>query len=222
MEAQGKPSPDELALLEPLRGKVPDEVFGEPFVPPVATAPARTATLLRRADELLREAGCKREGTSEGCRTASRSRSSSSTSRPRLQPHTASFLPNLKLVGIEARSRIVDAAQYQRRVGRVRLRRRHPAHGMGMTPDEGLRSMFGSRTATVEGSSNIAGVRDPAVDTLIKRGADRRHPRRTRHRVPGAGPGAARRALLDPHVVQGRPLAGILGHVRPPGREAAL
>src|SRR5262249_6983825 len=35
MMADGPPSADELALLEPLRGKVPDEVFGEPFVPPV-------------------------------------------------------------------------------------------------------------------------------------------------------------------------------------------
>jgi hypothetical protein len=32
MMAVGKPSADELALLESFRGKVPDEVFGEPFV----------------------------------------------------------------------------------------------------------------------------------------------------------------------------------------------
>ena len=35
MMATGKPGADELALLEPFRGKVPEEVFGEPFVPPV-------------------------------------------------------------------------------------------------------------------------------------------------------------------------------------------
>ena len=31
MMATGKPSPEELALLEPFRGKLPDEVFGEPY-----------------------------------------------------------------------------------------------------------------------------------------------------------------------------------------------
>ena len=36
MKAVGKPSPEELVLLEPFRGQVPDEVFGEPFVPPVS------------------------------------------------------------------------------------------------------------------------------------------------------------------------------------------
>ncbi len=32
--ANGPPSPEELKLLEPFRGQVPDEVFGAPFVPP--------------------------------------------------------------------------------------------------------------------------------------------------------------------------------------------
>src|SRR5262249_13178635 len=36
MMAVGKPSANELALLKSFRGKVPDEVFGEPFVPPVS------------------------------------------------------------------------------------------------------------------------------------------------------------------------------------------
>ena len=37
MEAKGKPGPEELALLEPLRGKVAaDEVFGDVYLPPVS------------------------------------------------------------------------------------------------------------------------------------------------------------------------------------------
>ena len=51
------------ALLEPFRGKVPDEVFGEPYVPPVSDGSGSDRNLLRRADALLREAGCKREGS---------------------------------------------------------------------------------------------------------------------------------------------------------------
>src|SRR5207244_12270421 len=35
MVSGGPASPEELKLLEPFRGQVPDEVFGEPFVPPV-------------------------------------------------------------------------------------------------------------------------------------------------------------------------------------------
>src|SRR5262249_14672454 len=57
MEANGKPSPDELALLEPFRGKVPDEVFGEPFVPPKSDGSGQDRALLRKANQLLQEAG---------------------------------------------------------------------------------------------------------------------------------------------------------------------
>ncbi|MGA2794260.1 MAG: ABC transporter substrate-binding protein, partial [Roseiarcus sp.] len=51
MEAVGKPGPGELALLEPFRGKVPDAVFGDPYVPPDSDGSGSDRALLRRADE---------------------------------------------------------------------------------------------------------------------------------------------------------------------------
>src|SRR5438128_1615919 len=58
MMAEGKPAADELALLEPFRGKVDDEVFGESFVPPVSDGSGQDRTLLRKASALLHDAGC--------------------------------------------------------------------------------------------------------------------------------------------------------------------
>ena len=57
MMANGKPSDDELKLLEPYRGKVPDEVFGEPFVPPVSDGSGQDRNLLRHASQILNQAG---------------------------------------------------------------------------------------------------------------------------------------------------------------------
>ena len=57
MMAVGKPSAEELALLESFRGKLPDEVFGDPFVPPVSDGLGQDRALLRKASALLREAG---------------------------------------------------------------------------------------------------------------------------------------------------------------------
>src|SRR5919201_1021673 len=57
MVAVGKPSAEELALLEPFRGKVSDEVFGEPFVPPVSNGSGQDRAMLRHASALLQEAG---------------------------------------------------------------------------------------------------------------------------------------------------------------------
>ena len=57
MTAEGKPGEAELALLEPFRGKVPDEVFGEPFMPPVSDGSGQDRALLRKASQLLQQAG---------------------------------------------------------------------------------------------------------------------------------------------------------------------
>src|SRR6201999_2552937 len=57
MMANGPPSPEELALLEPFRGQVPDEVFGQPCVPPVSDGSGQDRTLLRKASQLLLDAG---------------------------------------------------------------------------------------------------------------------------------------------------------------------
>ena len=53
MMAKGPPSPEELKLLEPWRGKVPDQVFGEPFVPPVSDGSGQDRALLRKASQIL-------------------------------------------------------------------------------------------------------------------------------------------------------------------------
>ena len=64
--ATGKPDAAELALLEPFRGKVPDEVFGEPYVPPVTDGSGHDLRWLRRAAQLLAEAGYRRHERQAG------------------------------------------------------------------------------------------------------------------------------------------------------------
>ena len=72
----GAPSPEELKLLEPFRGQVPDEVFGEPFVPPVSDGSGQDRSLLRKAQQLLSEAGLPSRTANGCCRTARSSGSS--------------------------------------------------------------------------------------------------------------------------------------------------
>ena len=57
MMASGPPSPEELKLLEPFRGQVPDEVFGRRSCRRSRMARGRTARLLRKASQLLQDAG---------------------------------------------------------------------------------------------------------------------------------------------------------------------
>jgi microcin C transport system substrate-binding protein len=167
MKAAGTPGPEELALLEPFRGKVPDEVFGEPFVPPVSDGSGSDRNLLRRADALLREAGCKREGNVLRLPGGKPFEIEFLDYQAALQPHTQPYQANLKRLGIEARSRIVDAAQYRRRLEEFDFDMTTMALGGSMTPGDALRVVFGSQAAATPGSRNIAGVADPAVDALV-------------------------------------------------------
>jgi microcin C transport system substrate-binding protein len=167
MKAAGAPGPEELKLLEPFRGKVPEEVFGEPFVPPVSDGSGSDRNLLRRADTLLREAGCKREGNVLKLPSGKPFEIEFLDYQAALQPHTQPYQANLKRLGIEARSRIVDAAQYRRRLEEFDFDMTTMALGGAMTPGDSLRVVFGSQAAATPGSRNIAGVADPAVDALV-------------------------------------------------------
>jgi microcin C transport system substrate-binding protein len=168
MKAVGKPSPEEIALLEPFRDRLPASVFGEPVLPPVSDASGQDRRLLRRADELLREAGCKREGGVLKLPNGQPFRIEFLDSQPALQPHTQPFQANLKRLGIDAVSRIVDAAQYQRRMEEYDFDMASRNLGGSTTPGDSLRVVYGSEAARRPGSQNIAGIEHPAVDALIE------------------------------------------------------
>jgi microcin C transport system substrate-binding protein len=76
---------------------------------------------------------------------------------------------NLKLLGIDAKIRMVDAAQYQQRLKDFDFDITTERYSMRNTPGVELRSYFGSAAATMDGSLNLAGISDPAVDALVER-----------------------------------------------------
>ena len=114
MKAVGRPGPDELAILEPFRGKVPDEVFGEPFVPPVSDGSGQDRALLRKASMLLQDA---RYVIKDGKRTT-----------PQGEAFVVEFLTTIPFRGRvhhlhqesrerrhDASVRVVDPVQYRKR-----------------------------------------------------------------------------------------------------------
>lgn len=166
-KAVGKPSPEELALLEPFRGKVPEEVFGEPWLPPVSDGSGSDRALLRRADERLRAAGCKRDGNVLKLPNGQPFEIEFLDSTPSLQPHTQPFQANLKRLGINATSRIVDGAQYQRRLDEFDFDMISRAMSGSAIPSDTMRVIYGSEAAKTRGSRNVGGIAHPAIDAMI-------------------------------------------------------
>lgn len=167
LKAEGKPSEAELKLLEPLRGKVPDEVFGEPFVMPVSDGSGQDRAILRRAVQLLNEAGAKK--TPEGMVLPDGTPLTVEflEDDPALNKHTTGFVNALKLIGITASIRTIDPAQFARRRQEFDFDIVMQRYTMSLAPGESLRLYFGSDAAKTVGSRNLAGIDDPAVDALI-------------------------------------------------------
>jgi microcin C transport system substrate-binding protein len=169
MVAVGKPSPEELALLEPFRGKVPDEVFGEPFVPPVSDGSGQDRAMLRHASALLHEAGFP---VKDGKRVTPQGEPISVEfllDEPSFQPHHMPFIKNLGVLGIDATLRIVDPVQYRKRVDDFDFDLTVQRFGFSSTPGDSLRTFFSSQAAAMRGSQNLAGISDPVIDALIEK-----------------------------------------------------
>src|ERR1700728_4748143 len=116
MVASGLPSPEELKLLEPFRGQVPDEVFGLPFVPPVSDGSGQDRTLLRKASQLLQDAGFAIKDGKRLLPGGEVFKIEFLTDDPSFQPHHAPYIKNLGTLGIEASLRVVYPVQYRARV----------------------------------------------------------------------------------------------------------
>jgi microcin C transport system substrate-binding protein len=169
MMAIGKPDADELALLEPFRGQVADEVFGEPFVPPVSDGSGQDRALLRKANALLQQTGLV---VKDGRRVTPQDEPISVEfllDEQSFQPHHMTFIKNLGIIGIEASLRMVDPVQYRKRVDDFDFDLVVQRFGFSSTPGDSLRSYFSSQAAALKGSQNLAGISDPVIDALIER-----------------------------------------------------
>ena len=170
LAASGPPSPAELAVLEPLRGNLPPEVFGPAYVPPVTdgSGPTGLRGNLRKAQELLAKAGWTvRDGLLRNAQGAalefeillvssatrrwrwnSRGRFSELGSRPGCGRWTArSIRRGLKSFDFD-----------------MTLNRWTST----LSPGNEQIYYWGSEAADWQGSRNYAGIRSPAVDALAE------------------------------------------------------
>lgn len=168
LASSGLPQGRELALLEPYREQVPDAVFSTPYQPPATDGLGRIRDNLREADRLLKEAGWT---IADGRRVDAEGRHLSFEIllvSPLFERIALPFAKNLERLGIEARVRVVDSAQYQGRLNTFDFDMVVGVWGQSQSPGNEQRNYWGSAAAAEEGSRNWAGVRDPVVDELTE------------------------------------------------------
>jgi len=166
-EAKGLPGPDELKLLAPLRAKLPAKIFDEEVPqPPSAAAPNGLRNNLRKARELLAEAGW----------TYSDGALRNAKGEPFILEYLDSgggeriitpYAQALGKLGIQMEYRRADFALIQKRLDVFDFDLFTVRSPGSETPGNELVDRFGSRSADTEGSSNLMGIRDPAIDALL-------------------------------------------------------
>lgn len=168
LEASGRPAPEELALLEPFRARLPAEVFGEAWTAPTSDGSGRDRGLLKRASDLLAAAGWKRAGSKlvdDAGRPFEIEFLEGDTGLSRV---AGPYLKNLEALGITARERVVDPSQFEKRLRDFDFDVVSRRYSLSPTPDDTIRQFWHSSSAASPGANNLAGIADPVVDALIE------------------------------------------------------
>jgi microcin C transport system substrate-binding protein len=171
-EAKGLPQGEELALLNTLQDKLRPQVLSQevPLPPVTQLDPASGATLrdhLRQAKALLAEAGWTyRDGALRNAKgqafTLEFLDNSGSMGRV-----VTPYAKNLEKLGFQVNYKVIDFAILQKRLDVFDFEIISNRWVGSESPGTELLERFGSKSAAMEGSGNLMGVQDPAVDALL-------------------------------------------------------
>jgi microcin C transport system substrate-binding protein len=169
LASRGLPNEAELNLLGRYRGQIPEQVFAEPYRPPVTDGSGNIRPNLRKASRLLREAGWVIEGGQRIQRSSGeRFHFELLLVSPSFERVALPFKRNLERLGIDMSVRTVDDAQYLKRLENFDFDMIVFTIGQSLSPGNEQRDFWASTMADVPGSRNFAGIKDPVVDQLVE------------------------------------------------------
>ncbi len=170
LAATGLPSDAELKLLEPYRGQIPDEVFTKEYNPPKTDGSGNIRGNLRTASKMLRDAGWViKDGVRVNEKTGKKLEFEVLLVSPLFERIVLPFAKNLEKLGVKARVRTVESAQYQRRTDTFDYDVIVNSWGQSLSPGNEQRDFWSSDAADREGSRNATGIKNKAVDELIEK-----------------------------------------------------
>ncbi len=169
LASSGLPGPEELALLAPFKDKLPPELFTRPFALPVTDGSGNNREGLRRALKLFEQAGWKVLDRKLVDVAGKQMAFEILSGDPTLERIATPYVQWLARLGIDAHVRTVDPPQYQRLTDTFDFDMTMVVLPQSDFPGNEQRDNWTCESMKAEGSSNLAGVCDPAVDALVKK-----------------------------------------------------
>ena len=165
----GLPKGNELKILEGFRGRIPDQVFAKTYKPPSYDGSGNIRPGQRAAMRMFKQAGwVVRNKKLVNAKTNRQMNFEILLVSPAFERIVLPFAHNLKRMGIRARPRLVDPAQYQNRLRDFDFDMVIGSFGQSLSPGNEQRDYWSSRAADIKGSRNIVGIKDKVIDELIE------------------------------------------------------
>ena len=162
------PEGHELEILNEVKDQVPPEVFTTVHTNPVNNSTDDMRGNLRKAVQLLKDAGYEiKGGVLVDSKTGRPLTVEFLLVSPLFERIVQPYIGNLERLGIKAKIRMVDSAQYTRRLDRFDYDIIVGNFGQSKSPGNEQRDYWGSEAASREGSRNLIGIKDPAIDKLV-------------------------------------------------------
>ena len=165
MEAKGLPSPEELALLQPLKDQLPMEVFTTEFANPVNKDAVTRRKNLREASKLLADAGW--NVTPDGNKSVLKNAKGEKLEveflldSPLFERIALPYQQQLELLGIGVRIKTVDGAQYERQTQTFDYDIIVGSWGQSLSPGNEQRDFWGSAVRRQQRQPQCCGHQEP-------------------------------------------------------------
>jgi microcin C transport system substrate-binding protein len=168
LASSGLPGADELKLLGKYKGDIPDEVFTSVYQAPKTDGSGNIRDNMRQALRLLEEAGWSVKGEKlVNEKTGQPFEFEFLLDQPEFERVVLPFIQSLARIGITARVRTVDPAQYENRMKQFDFDMTVVLWGESLSPGNEQREFWSSAAAAEPGSRNYVGVSSKAVDDLV-------------------------------------------------------
>jgi len=167
LKAPPRPQGRELELLEEVKDQVPPEVFSSVWRNPVNATAEDVRKHLSQAAKMLAEAGWTAKNGVLTNAQGTELTAEFLLVQPDFERIVLPFKSALEKLGVKASVRIVDTSQYQRRHDTFDFDIIVATFAQSESPGNEQREFWGSVAADKEGSRNVIGIKNPAIDKLI-------------------------------------------------------
>jgi len=167
LAARQLPDAAELAILEPLRGQIPDEVFTQVFEAPKTDGSGLIRDKQLQALDLLGQAGWKPDGDQLVNAHGEPLAFTFLISQKGMDRLLLPYKRTLAQIGIQLNIRLIDSSQYVNRLMSRDYDMIVTGYPVSTSPGGELFNYFGSAAANDPGANNYMALQNPAVDRLL-------------------------------------------------------